>query len=127
MQAFRVNIICEIFIFLTLFYLEFTRKSDNSVLLLDYTDSCLYYGEDLILKLRYNSTNYKFLKYLFDNVGREITEKEVEDKLLYRTVYMNKLVSNLNLPSDLRDKTIHVKGGRLIFDPAGIKKPIKNN
>ena len=122
---FSFNIFCYLYFFHL--WIKIVFQKDKEALSFCEGDNCIYSGKDLILKLRYNSTNYKVLRYLFDNIGREITEKELEDKLLYRNVYMNKLVSNLNLPSELRDKTIHVKGGKLIFDPAGIKKPIKNN
>ncbi|WP_305812762.1 hypothetical protein [Photobacterium leiognathi] len=126
MQTVEIIILFEISIYLYLGYFYYLRPCEKLGLYFNDTDSCVYNGDELILKLRYNSTNYKFVSYLFNNIGREITEKELEDNVFCRPVYINKLVSNINLPPEIRDKTFNIRGGKVIFDPSGIKKPIKN-
>ena len=112
-----------IYIFIGIVY----QRYGNRVLGLHFSESdkCVYLNNESILTLRSCSMNYRFVKYLFDNQDRVITEKELEDNIFFREVYVNKLVSNIKLPNDIRDAVFTIDNRTIIFSPLSIKKAHK--
>ena len=86
------------------------------------SDKCVYFNNENILNLRSCSMNYRFIKYLFDNSNRVITEKELEENVFFREVYINKLVSNLNFPTNVRESVFTIENKTIIFLPLSNKK-----
>ncbi|MUK90873.1 hypothetical protein GNP80_00190 [Aliivibrio fischeri] len=121
-----------IIIEITLFYTIWRMCSAQficceNVLFFNEDEKCVYFGRECILTLRSSSMNHRFVKYLFENINREISEKELEENVFFRPVYINKLVSNLKFPADVRDSVFTIGNGTIIFSPIGIKKSPLNH
>ena len=125
MQAIGFIILFEIIIYLFVGITFHLSNRKASGLYFSEVDKCIYLNNESILTLRSCSMNYRFVKYLFDNQDRVITEKELEDNVFFREVYVNKLVSNIKLPNDIRDAVFTVDNRTIIFSPLSIKKAHK--
>ncbi|KJG56015.1 hypothetical protein UA38_16775 [Photobacterium kishitanii] len=122
MQAVESIILLEIVIslFIGVTFYRYNRKKEG--LFFSESDKCVYLNNKKILNLRSCSMNYRFMKYLFDNSNRVITEKELKDNVFFRDIYINKLVSNLNLPAEVRENIFIIENRTVILLPLSHKK-----
>lgn len=122
MQAVGFIILFEIVLFLFIGVIFYICNRKNLGLRFSESDKCVYFNNENILNLRSCSMNYRFIKYLFDNSNRVITEKELEENVFFREVYINKLVSNLNFPTNVRESVFTIENKTIIFLPLSNKK-----
>jgi hypothetical protein len=125
MQAVGFIILFEIIIYLFIGITFHLCNRKKSGLHFSETDKCVYLNGENILNLRSCSMNYRFIKYLFNNSNRVITEKELEENVFFRDVYVNKLVSNIKFPTDVRESVFTIENRTIIFSPLSIKKAHK--
>ena len=121
-QAVKYIILLEIVIslFIGVTFYQCNRKKEG--LFFSESDKCVYLNNKNILNLRSCSMNYRFMKYLFDNSNRVITEEELKKNVFFRDIYINKLVSNLNLPTEIKEDIFIIKNKTIILLPLGSKK-----
>lgn len=130
MQTIGCMILFEIiiYVFMSAAFYRCNGNGNGFALHFSESEKCVYFGEECILTLRSSSMNYRFIKYLFENINREISEKELEENVFFRPVYINKLVSNLKFPADVRDSVFTIGNGTIIFSPLSTKKsPTKHS
>lgn len=125
MQAVGFIILFEIIIYLFIGITFHLCNRKKLGLHFSETDKCVFLNGENILNLRSCSMNYRFIKYLFNNSNRVITEKELEENVFFRDVYVNKLVSNIKFPTDVRESVFTIENRTIIFSPLSIKKAHK--
>ncbi|KJG08494.1 hypothetical protein C0Z01_15380 [Photobacterium kishitanii] len=124
MQNTAIIVAAEVIIYLILVtYYLYARKKLHAHLYLNKRQRTIYLGNKPLLKLKGRSLNYQLLCYLFENPNRAIPKQELIDNIYRRDIYLNKLVANINLPKDMKDKLFLIEDDSLSFLSAHINHP----
>lgn len=82
----------------------------------DESTKTVYFDGQKVISVRDGSGNYRFIKYIFNNVGRPISVDELEKKVFFgQNVNLVKVLSNTHLPKEIIVAFFSVSKDSLIF------------
>ncbi|PSW63399.1 hypothetical protein C0W54_01960 [Photobacterium kishitanii] len=83
-------------------YLLQVFLAKEKLLQFDESTKTVYFSGQKVISVRGGSGNYRFIKYIFDNVGRPISVAELEKKVFFgQNVNLVKVLSNTHLPKEI--------------------------
>ena len=103
------NILCGVFLIV-----KYTHKVSKLSFSLD--NCTVYKNGEKITSIKRGSANYRFICYLFENINREITIKELGDNVFFGGVSsLSKIVSNTPLSREIINKHFTISNKIIIF------------
>lgn len=91
-------------------------KSQKIKLLFNPSRNVILSGEDEILRIKQGSINHRFISYLFEHEGRDISiEQLYQDLKLPEDTYLKKLIANTKLPKEIRSRAFVVSKSTIRF------------
>lgn len=101
-------------LFFLLICLQIQVKENE--LRLDKEDYSLWLNDEKVISFRNGSINFRFISYLFDNPGRQITTSELERNVFFdNSINLNKVMRNTGIPADIVKQHFELKKGHILM------------
>lgn len=101
-------------LFFLLICLQIQVKENE--LKLDKEDYSLWLNDEKVISFRNGSINFRFISYLFDNPGRQITISELERNVFFdNSINLNKVMRNTGIPTNIAKQHFELKKGHILM------------